>query len=272
MTALPRRHLHAGALIFTTAALAAACGGSAQVKRGQARPPAQTSSATSCPNQASVARRPRLRRGGELRGDVDGDQRPDSVFLAVDPAGRGHCRFFLVARGDRAVYVAPLTPWGKAVDLEPSARLDRDILQRLKLNGLARITRSGGLSVLLDVWQGASTGFVQVFRVWRSRMRPMADGLFPYQGSVGHINGVDCAEGAGADSVVAGGASPVNYQRGDVYAVERLFYRVDGLRFRPLPKLTEHTRVRPGAASSFGAGFADEPFASCRTAAARRAT
>jgi hypothetical protein len=205
----------------------------------------------------------------QLRGDVDGDGRADLVFLALDPAGRGRCRFFLVVRSadGHLRYAAPLTPWGK--DVRPTPATDRQALESLHLNGLARIGGDRGLEVLLDAHQGAATQFVDVFRVWRSELRLVraAGKAFAYSGSLGHEAGVDCARTRGEGIVVASAAWLSGSPRTGFYAVERRFSRLHGPRFLALPALTQRERVFPETPGGLGEGFTETAFPSCRTGA-----
>jgi len=255
--------------VAAVAVVAAACGGPSPGPPTAPAPPARPA-AGGCSNAASVAARPALRRGPAVRGDVDGDGRPDLAFIAVDPAGKERCRFFLVVRsvdGTRQ-YATQMTPYGKG--WRPIPADDREILQFLRLNGLARVGSEPGLEVLVDAHQGASTGFVRVFRVWRGELqRVVGPGeSFAYSGSVAHEDGVDCAPSLGAGFVVTGSARLVAPQ-GRFYAVERRYYLLSGARFVPVPALTEHDRVAVGGPGGFGAGIADTPFPSCRSASAQ---
>ena len=48
-----------------------------------------------CPSQAQVAGLPHWRPGGRLRGDLDGDGRPDTVTVRVARRAIGRCAFYL---------------------------------------------------------------------------------------------------------------------------------------------------------------------------------
>jgi hypothetical protein len=259
-----------GATAAVAVALAAAACGGPSPGPPTAPPPPPRTTASGCANASSVASRPALRRGPALRGDIDGDGRPDVAYVALDPAGPERCRFYLVVRSVDGVrrYATQLTPYGKG--WRPIPADDRQILDQLRLNGLARISTDPGLEVLLDGHEGASTRFIWVYRVWRGDLQRIlgAGESFPYSGSLTHENGVDCAPSLGAGFVVAGQALLVGAQ-GRSYAVERRYYLLRGARFVPVPALTEHDRVPVGGPGGFGAGIADTPFPSCRTASVR---
>jgi hypothetical protein len=157
--------------------------------------PAPTSSAPACPNQDAVADNDELRSGGVLTGDVTGDDSEDRVSVRLDPEGRSGCEAFLVVESGNSVVAGSISGVGKEGGLiEPS------------LNSLAEINGDNGLEVVINEAAGASTQFVGVFtlegegfarvmveggekELWTGATR----GLFPFGGSVGHIEAVDCA-------------------------------------------------------------------------------
>ncbi|MDP9233781.1 MAG: hypothetical protein M3P01_04420, partial [Actinomycetota bacterium] len=63
-----------------------------------------------CANEAAIALTPNLLIPGSLRGDVDGDGKPDTVRIALDPSGANGCRAFVVVRLDRGSTVTAPIP------------------------------------------------------------------------------------------------------------------------------------------------------------------
>lgn len=172
-----------------------------------------------CPGEEQTISDPGLRSGGTLGGDVDGDGAEDSVALATDPSGDDGCRVFVVIEGSAGTGSAPLDG-GLAFDLG---------LPRLR--SLVDIDGRPGAEVVALATAGASTEFLAAF-TWRDggleRVRlddpelPAPD-LFPYGGSVSHLDAPDCADD---DQVVLASA----VARGDGYRVTRRYYGFDGAR------------------------------------------
>jgi hypothetical protein len=193
-------------VLGVVAVVAVSAGCSHDSKHVKPRPP------TAC-ERARVAAL-RAPRHNALRGDVNGDGRPDSVAIVRVRTAPDRCAAFLVVKARRRTLARPLR--GNAVPGVP------------RLNGLASII-SGRLHIVVTTWQGASTGFASLFAVREGRILPLTaptgDGTFPYDGSVTHFNGVDCAVQPTSNDIVASGyfqkgaaGPPFGFVR-DVYRV-----------------------------------------------------
>ena len=185
-------------------------------------------SSSECDNADVVSRGRGRRMDQSLSGDVDGDGTEDEIFLAHDDAGGPGCKSFVVVDvAGPEVYTAAVDPSGT-----PRA------LPEPRLKTLADIDGEPGLEIVVDVEMGASTQFAAVFVLDDSLERldvkgrgpgPFAAGLaredlFPYGGSVGHIEGVDCAEDGHIHLLAA---VPAGDEAG-TYDVEHRFFLVDG--------------------------------------------
>lgn len=153
-----------------------------------------------------------------LRGDVNGDGVPDRVALVRLRRGESRCGAFLVVRagGRTLTHALRTTP---SSPLVPS------------LNGLAALGSRPGLAIVVTTWEGASTAFARVFAVREGRVFAFAtrtpDGTFPYEGSVTHIDAIDCA----GPLVVASGWF-LRGTTGHSFGFFRHFYRVGTDRFQ----------------------------------------
>lgn len=190
--------------------------------------------------------------GGETTADVTGDASQDSVYLVRDDAGAPGCRDFLVVGAEDGTHIAPLADPGREYALaEP------------RLNSLAELDAEPGAEVLVDLEQGASTQFVGMFTVHDGdlvRVRFQGEGappdLFPYGGSVGHIEASDCGEEPG--TVVVSVATPLR----DRYEVKRSVYRFEGADLIPDRGASERVVVAPDEIQEL-AEFRSSPFGSC---------
>jgi len=204
-------------LVFgVVAVVAVSAGCSHDTKHVKPQPP------TACERaRAAALREPRH---NALRGDVNGDGRPDAVAIVRVRAAPDRCAAFLVVKALRRTLARPLR--GNAVPGVP------------RLNGLASIV-PGRLHIVVTTWQGASTGFARVFAIRDGRILPLAaptgDGTFPYDGSVTHFNGVDCAVQPTSNDIVASGyfekgaaGPPFGFVR-HVYSVRTDQFREDRL-------------------------------------------
>lgn len=156
------------------------------------------------------------RLGGALGGDVTGDGTEDSVYLVRNEGAQVPCRDLLFAETDAGVLASELS------DGRPYA------LPQPRLNTLAAIDGRPGAEIVVDLEQGASTQFVGLFTVLDGqlqRVRFQGEGglgdLFPYGGSVGHIEASDCGENG---TVIVSVATPMR----DEYQVERSVYLFQG--------------------------------------------
>jgi hypothetical protein len=161
-----------------------------------------------------------------LSGDVDGDGAPDRVGLVRLRTAPERCGAFLVVRTRGGALTRAFSK--PAIPDVPS------------LNGLVALGSRPGLHIVVTTWHGASTEFARLFAVRAGRIIPVetgtADNTLPYEGSVTHLDAVDCAPGG---LVVASGWS----ERGPTFVFVRRFYRVGNGRL-------ELVRSRSGASRS----------------------
>jgi hypothetical protein len=189
--------------------------------------------ASGCTNEAEVTSNPSARIGGSLHGDVDGDGTPDDVALAFDGTGKLGCQAFLVVEGSGESAVLAIESFNRAFGL-PQPRL----------NTLAEVDTVPGSEVAVDLVAGASTQFIGLFTMTGGELARVevegdefpTDDLFPYGGSVGHVEASDCAGAPG--TIVISAATP----RGDDYQVTRRFFRFRGS--TPTVELTSTERDR----------------------------
>jgi hypothetical protein len=220
--------------------------------------PSQTGSPTAdsasrCPNEAEVTSGPSARIGGSLRGDVDADGSPDDVSLAFDDTGARGCQAFLVVEGSGESAVLAIESFDRAFGL-PQPRLNR----------LAEVDSAPGSEIAVDLVAGASTQFVGLFTMTGGELARVevegdefpADDLFPYGGSVGHVDASDCAGEPG--TIVISTATP----KGDDYQVTRRFFRFQGSTPRVEPSSTERDRVAFEELGRFPE-FRSSPFGGC---------
>jgi hypothetical protein len=209
--------------------------------------------ASRCPNEADVTSDPSARIGGSLNGDVDGDGSSDVVSLAFDDTGALGCQAFLVVEGSGEDAVMAIESFDRAYGL-PQPRL----------NTLAEVDTAPGSEVVIDLVAGASTQFVGLFTMSGGELAgvevegdefPVED-LFPYGGSVGHVEASDCADAAG--TIVVSSATP----RADDYRVTRRFFSFQGLAPRVELSSTERHRVAFEALGRFPE-YRSSPFGGC---------
>ncbi len=136
-------------------------------------------------------------------------------------------------------------------------------LAQPRLNSLAMIDAEPGAEILVDLEQGASTQFVGIFTMHSGdlvRVRFQGEGappdLFPYGGSVGHIEASECGEEPG--TVVVSVATPLR----DRYEVKRSVYRFEGAELIPDGGASERVVVAPDEIQELPE-FASSPFGSC---------
>jgi hypothetical protein len=209
--------------------------------------------ASRCPNEGEVTSDPSARIGGSLHGDVDGDGNPDDVSLAFDESGALGCQAFLVVEGSDESSVLAIESFDRAFGL-PQPRL----------NTLAEVDTVPGSEVAVDLVAGASTQFVGLFTMTGGELARVevrgdefpTDDLFPYGGSVGHVEASDCAEAAG--TIVISSAMP----RGDDYQVTRRFFSFQGTTPRVELSSTERDRVAFEDLGRFPE-YGSSPFGGC---------
>jgi hypothetical protein len=192
---------------------------------------------------------------GSLRGDVDGDGVPDTVRIAIDPRGPAGCRAFVVVTTAAGATAAAISQWESTPAL-PAPHL----------NSLVRIDAAGGDEIVVDVTAGASTQFEGVYTYSEGKVVPLRvsgfpfTGLFPYGGSVGHLDGEACTSGmVVVSSAVASGP-------GLRYAVVRRFFHPGDGDLVLAGSLTEHRVLRPPSLTGLPE-FSGAPFAGCARSA-----
>lgn len=224
-------------------------------------PSASAPAAADCPNEDAVAVDPARQVGSSLSADVDGDGAADDIHLAMDEAGGEGCAAFVVVElASSSVDAAPVWQVGSQGGL-PAPRIQ----------GFVDINDAGGEEIVVDEAVGASTQFVGAFiytdgalqRVTisgglESTSAPGTESLFPYGGSAGHVEAVDCAS---PGTVVISAATPASTQEGQgVYEIERRFYSFDGA---VLERDDVETQQVPIARLSRFPEYASSPFGSC---------
>lgn len=260
------RSTKVGACLSVALALGSACASSSpsvgppatvSSSAGEATPSPTDSptqdAASRCPNEAEVTSDPSARIGGALQGDVDGDGSPDDVSLAFDDRGALGCQAFLVVEDSGESAVLAIESFDRAFGL-PQPRLNR----------LAEVDRAPGSEVAVDLVAGASTQFVGLFTMTGGELARVevpgdefpADDLFPYGGSVGHVEASDCAGAPG--TIVISTATP----KGDDYQVTRRFFRFKGSTPRVEPSSTERDRVAFEELGRFPE-YRSSPFGGC---------
>lgn len=180
-----------------------------------------------CVDQTAIVESAALR--GQVEGDIDGDGIPDTIGIAFDDAADPGCEAFLVARlASGSVLSEPI--WRSGAQAGLSAP---------NVHRIVEVDGSGGAEILVDEAAGASTTFAGAFTFTDDtleRVQPRgiegdiwsgaADGLFPYGGSVGHIEGADCADEHDVVVSVALPAGPSD----NTYALVRRFFDLQGAR------------------------------------------
>ena len=256
------RRLSISLVLFALVAMAACDDGGEPSPTSRTTPPSPPESSAASPSpdvvvEGSCANGPAAATaeplGGTVSGDVDGDGTDDDAYLVLDEDGDPGCRTFLVAATGSGTLVTPTSDEGV-----------EHALQAPRINSLVQIDGRGGSEIVVDLEQGASTQFVGLFTVADGslqRVRVQGDApsgdLFPYGGSVGHIEGSDCGPEPG--SVVVTTASPV----GRRYEVRTTTYEMTDAALRPLAN--ERPRVvEPSELGDIGA-FQSSPFGSCGT-------
>jgi hypothetical protein len=217
--------------------------------------------APGCPNQTAVANDPARQVGSTVTTDVDGDGATDEVHLASDGAGGEGCSAFVVVElASSTVVAAPVWEVGSQGGL-PAPRI----------HGFVDIDGAGGQEILVDEAAGASTQFVGAFIYIEEGLERVTvsgglsessaagtESLFPYGGSVGHVEAVDCAE---EGTVVVSTATPGPTQNGQaLYEIERRFYAFDGA---VLETEDVETAEIPIARLNRFPEYASSPFGSC---------
>jgi len=210
----------------------------------------QETDLTRCVNQEEAATAG-TRLGGDVGADVTGDGSEDLAYLVRDDDGETGCRDFLVVETEDGSLVTPLSDPGQDYSL-PAPRI----------NALVSVDDAPGAEVLVDLEQGASTQFVGMFTVTdgalqRVRVRDRGiDDLFPYGGSVGHIEASDCTDETA--TVIVSVATPLR----DRYEVKRAVYRFSGSDLIPDEDASETVVLAPQRVIGLPE-FQASPFGNC---------
>ena len=211
-----------------------------------------SSDPSACANAGSVLADRKTLLGDPVTVDVDGDGAGDEVELHFDRQAEVGCQAFLVVATPDEI-VKPVWPMG-----EPSG------LPQPSIFGFSDLDGDGGFEIVISEASGASTQFVAAYKVVGDGIVALAvpetdTGLFPFGGSVGHIDAVDCSDdGAIRVSQAVPGEGRSSGQPN--YALTRRTYRIEGTE---LVEIDVERRQMPidrlAAFEEFGSG----PFASC---------
>lgn len=223
--------------------------------------------ATACPGPRDAVRLPRR---GTLRGDIDGDGKAETVFVAVSRKSPLRCRYFVVAQGHDSERIAALG--GTAI--RPNFRTEAGSRWPY-LSALADIDRRAGLEILVTLDGGAAVQEAGVWTAQGRRLRHMpiegarSNDLFPYGGSGSGLAVVDCLGGARSGEVIATYAERDGLEHGSL--VHRQVFRVRGAEFRLVrsQRFTTKARLREFPRGR-GITFRSLEFRSCKTAFTRR--
>lgn len=184
---------------------------------------------------------------------MDGDGSDDVVFVVRDDQGPAGCQTFVVAETAAGRLSVPAE--------EPDVSY---ALQAPRVNSLVEVDDRAGAEILVDLEQGASTQFLGMFTVVDGNLERVVIGggsaygnLFPYGGSVGHIEASNCTKEAGAELLIAM-ATP----NAADYTIRRVLYDMRGATLKPLP-LGEQPPVATGSDVEGSEGFDSSPFGAC---------
>lgn len=256
-----KRPLSAVSAAVFAVTLLAACSEDGPTQADDRAPSPATSSAappqspgSDCPNEVdSVASGERA--GGEVSGDVDGDGSDDLVYVVRDANGPPGCQTFLVAETAAATLSTATEDPGVSYSL-----------QAPRVNSLVQVDGKDGLEVLVDLEQGAATQFLGMFTVAGGSLVKVRIGggsaygdLFPYGGSVGHIEASNCTKEKGADLLIAIATANVTD-----YTIRTVLYEMQGTTLQPLP-LNEQPPIATGPDVEASEGFDSSPFGDCPT-------
>jgi hypothetical protein len=215
--------------------------------------------ASGCANERDATRSNRLRRG-RLTGDLDGDGSDEVVRLALDESGARGCQAFIVVRSSTIEGITAIDV-SESVNVSPNLGLPA-------LDSIKPIGFGPGDEVVLVLWTGASTQFFGLATVVDGNLvqvtiEDSAYDMFPYGGSVTHLEGSDCAkpsEGSDGSTIVISGASTND---GEHFRLERRFFvSSEGAELLPEPGSTERKVVSFDELVSYPE-FGEAPFAHC---------
>jgi hypothetical protein len=201
--------------------------------------------AAACAGPGGIASLPAA--GPQLRGDLDGDGRPEAVAVRYRPTAPVSCGFLLTARSRSVVSSVRLRlSAGKFGSAAGGVRYG----DAPSLRSLAAVDRRPGAEVLVRLWQGASSHGGSLFTYYGGRLRRMSiegrwDNEFSWWGSVAHNANVDCL-GRPGSGLVATRSGGVDVD-GRHLVESRSVYVVRGTRFHRVRTRTS-TRLLPGQA------------------------
>lgn len=208
-----------------------------------------------CPNQPEAV----ATAESALSADIDGDGTDDPVAIVTDDDGDAGCRSFILVDLESGVASEPI--W---------VHEEQGGLGAPRINSFTQIDGRGGLEILVDEMVGASTQFVGAFTFVDGvleRIEPpesgsdiwsgASDGVFPYGGSVGHIEGADCHTDGG---IVVSAALPAG-PAANTYVVARRFFDIEGAKL--ILRDTERTVATAKEVFEDIPEFRASPFGSC---------
>lgn len=243
-------------------ALVACQGGEDPAPRTAVDPPEPSASPSlhdgGCSNLPDVIAQESLRLGEAHPADVDGDGTDDTVSLFMDPNAEVGCQAFVAVDIEGDVVATPVWLVGAAGGLPQPT-----------IHSFAQTDGEPGYEILLLESAGASTQFVGVYSFTDGALHPLEApasefGLFPYGGSVGHIEASDCARLD--DDIVVSQAVPSdapNALEKNLYEVTRRFYSPDSTGYER--SMVERKEVSIGELDRFPE-FRSAPFGSCPSA------
>lgn len=216
-----------------------------------------------CPNQEEIEAEMAVTDATNAA-DVDGDGSEDPVAILTAPDGGDGCRTFLVVELESGIASEPISVLGSEGGLGTP-----------RVNSFVQIDGRGGVEIVIDEMAGASTQFVGAFTFVDGaleRIEPAnsvadiwsgaSEGVFPYGGSVTHVEAADCSgEGEIVVSIALIGESRAETRKG-IYEVTRRFFDVDGAEL--VEAGTETEKVEFDFGNSYPE-FGSSPFRSCPT-------
>lgn len=205
-----------------------------------------------CANQQETIEDTGLLIGEPVEDDVDGDGGEDRIAIHMDPDGVGDCRTFLTVGTGGHTLSTPAWLVG------PQGGLPHP-----RVTAVVDIDGDGTDEIVLDEAIGASTQFVGVYAISDGQLVRLRSrepqGLFPYGGSVGHIEAVGCA-GGGTIVVSMAVPAPNSDVSAQIYKVTRRSFTIGDGRLED--EKTEHHRISIHELDRFPE-YESSPFGNC---------